>query len=168
MIKFLIASIIFISLNGGDVVSYNSVLGIELRETTLKDVRAMYPQAEYSKYWEKGEWIMIGNYVKKIIIEEKGITLFLRKKRRFGKYKVCTIILDSNFEGTLDCGIGINSNYAEIDAIFGENRIMSVNSKTAELFYSSGNESITFICSNKFANTSTFKVESIILNASSF
>jgi hypothetical protein len=145
-----------------------------LNETNLSEVKKSNPNAEISKYWESWGPLGIGESVKMVVLEDRGLVLFFRKKNRSGKFYLSSIRMCQGFKGETLEGVKIGSNYQDVVKEFGECRILSVSEPGISyymLYYSNFKEkqgslgNLTFYCFNLKANTSNFVVEKIEMTA---
>lgn len=148
----------------------------KIDETTFRDVRNATVSGIYGKHWEKGEWILIGNFVKELYIEDLGIKFTFTKKRRVGLYYLTLIQMYDRFTGKTPDGNGIGSNYNDLVKEFGEehsSRILGYHSN-GRTYYSVNHSvksdadcslNITFSCySVRNPDKSNFIVEGMYID----
>lgn len=173
---FLLVSFLFIPFASKSNFPINLCGGVgdfKIDEATFRDVRNATVNGAYGKHWDKGEWILIGNFVKELYFEDLGIKFTFTKKRRVGLYYLTLIQMYDRFTGKTPNGNGIGSDYYDIVKELGQNRILGYNSNGIT-YYSmhytiKQNEncyiSIVFTCrSVRNANVSNFIVDSIYID----
>jgi hypothetical protein len=142
-----------------------------LNKTTLFKVKKSNPNAEISKYWEDEGCLFSVSSVKKVVLDDKGLVLFYRRKRLFRRYFLDEIRMCQEFKGKTIGGVGIGSSYYDIIKEFGESKIFGYHVDDSWYYgvayedYKSEGWVIHFYCYKYNADKSDFIVERIEMNA---
>jgi hypothetical protein len=145
-----------------------------LDKTTFQETKKSNPNAQISKYRYFYGFFWLGETVKMVILEDRGLVLFFKKKNRRGKYYLSSIRMCQGFKGETLGGVKIGSSYLDVAKEFGEDRILAV-SVNGSLYYSisysnfKGKQGyrgdLFFYCFDKNVGNSNFVVERIEISA---
>jgi len=156
--------------SGTSIDPYYGVGDLKLSKTTINDVKERYPKAVVSKYWNSSPFPGVGNFVKKMSINDNLILTF-EKKKRCGKYYLSSIFLMNDFDERTLRGVGKGSSYRDIVSEFGNNAGIRINESSSSVNYSKGivgrsnnMASIIFYCENRHADSTNFVVDKILIN----
>jgi len=162
----------------GIIIPFEGVDKIKVNESEIKDIKRNYKNIKIKKYWEPWgngpilPFFFIGHYKKKVTVKEKekekGLTFYLEKKKhRFQKRTVFSIVVDSTSTYKTKEGIGIGSSYKDIISVFGKTTLSSgstLRGTVAHLYFRDSNKNSSMLFTHFGAiDTNNFTVQEIVI-----